>query len=82
MAKQMTIIDVLGAPTRVLQGAAGPHGVALMVQEVPPGYAAPHHRHADEDEILYLLEGRLTVRLDNGPRRVTAGPISSMCPLP
>ena len=40
--------------------ADGRLGVALVTQ--PPGVATPLHRHANEAEAFYLLEGRMTYR--------------------
>lgn len=71
--KAQTTIDVLGATTEVLHSADGRQGVTVMHQVLPPGYAAPPHRHQDEDEILYLLAGRLTVTRDGTTGTVSAG---------
>jgi quercetin dioxygenase-like cupin family protein len=66
-------VDVLGARTVYKATHADTGGqFSLFEQTVPPGYAAPLHRHADEDEAFYLLEGEITLEGEGGARR--AGP--------
>ena len=48
-----------------------PFGVA--VTHVPAGSRTPLHRHEDEDEAFYVLEGSVTVFLGDEPPR-TVGP--------
>ncbi len=44
--------------------------------EAPPGFAGPAlHRHADVDETLYVLEGRITVQADDERHEVEAGQV-------
>lgn len=70
-------IDVLGAATQVLlRPSAADSTMALMRQRIPPGYAAPRHRHDDEDEALYVVEGEITVTDDSGARVLVAGDVA------
>jgi quercetin dioxygenase-like cupin family protein len=62
-------LDVLGAPMTV-QRDAGPF---LAEQPIPPGYFVPPHRHADDEEMLYVVEGELTLIDETGERRAGAG---------
>ena len=43
------------------------------MHNVPKGSETPFHRHHDEDEAFYVIEGRLTVFLEGG-RTVVAKP--------
>lgn len=63
------------AGTRMVLKAGGEHTegrFALLEQQVPGDYAAPHHVHHDEDEAWYLLAGDATFVC--GDARFTAGP--------
>jgi mannose-6-phosphate isomerase-like protein (cupin superfamily) len=46
--------------------------VAVIEEIVPPGVAAPFHRHAREDEISYVIEG--TFRIWRGDEVLDVGP--------
>jgi quercetin dioxygenase-like cupin family protein len=46
-------------------------GLSIVDHRVPPGYAPPAHRHAD-DEVFYILEGDFRVRC--GDQSWQAGP--------
>jgi quercetin dioxygenase-like cupin family protein len=46
-------------------------GVAMVTQ--PPGIATPLHRHRDEAEAFYLLEGELTYRAGEDVHELDAG---------
>jgi quercetin dioxygenase-like cupin family protein len=57
----------------LLESAATDGGFALVEHTLPPrGLGAPLHRHANEDEYSYVLEGRLGAQL--GDDVVEAGP--------
>jgi quercetin dioxygenase-like cupin family protein len=45
----------------------------LMEAKLPKGSETPFHRHHDEDEAFYVIEGQLTVFL-GGDRKVVAKP--------
>ena len=57
----------------LLESEATGGGFSLIEHTLPPhGLGAPLHRHADEDEYSYVLEGRLGAQL--GDDVVVAGP--------
>jgi uncharacterized cupin superfamily protein len=62
-------LDVLGAPMTVMRDA----GLFLAEQPIPPGYFVPPHRHADDEEMLYVMEGELTLIDETGESRAAAG---------
>ena len=66
----MTIetLNVLGAPMIVKQA----EGVFLAEHPIPPGYFVPPHRHDVDEEMLYVVEGTLTLVGPDG--ETTAGP--------
>ncbi|MCW5747642.1 MAG: cupin domain-containing protein [Alphaproteobacteria bacterium] len=67
-------LDILGAPALYKAATADTGGrFSVMEQAVPPGYGVPMHRHADEDEALYVVDGEIVVDCGQGPRRATAG---------
>lgn len=52
----------LGAELKVSPGD-GDNNVAVVEHTLPPGkLAAPLHRHSNEDEISYILQGRMGVQ--------------------
>ena len=46
---------------------------AFESRDVPPGKGPPYHLHVHEDEMIYVLEGRLRVRLDDALHEAPAG---------
>jgi quercetin dioxygenase-like cupin family protein len=52
-----------------LRGQGAPYSLVEAV--LPPGSATPFHRHDDEDEAFYVLEGELSVFFEGG--RVVRG---------
>jgi quercetin dioxygenase-like cupin family protein len=62
-------LDVLGAPMTVQRDA----GLFLAEQPIPPGYFVPPHRHADDEEMLCVMEGELTLIDETGESRAAAG---------
>lgn len=62
-------LDVLGAPMIVKREA----GLFLAEHPIPPGYFVPPHRHADDEEMLYVMEGELTLIGEAGESRAAAG---------
>jgi quercetin dioxygenase-like cupin family protein len=68
-----------GHVTFKLRGAET--GGALMALEsvVPPGQGPPLHRHENEDEVLYVLEGMFRVRLSD---RLADAPAGSFAFIP
>ena len=66
--------------TRVLLSAQDTQGrFALLEQIAPYGAASPCHVHHKEDELIYVLDGTLTVYLD-GLRRTLRGGTAVMLP--
>jgi len=67
-------LDVLGAAS-IYKARAAQTGsrFSVMEQSVPPGYAVPVHRHQDEDEALYVLDGEIVVDWGKGPQRARTG---------
>ena len=65
-------LDVLGAPMIVKSDGSG---VAAFLADhpVPPGYSVPPHRHESDDEMLFLVEGELTLIGEAGESKVGAG---------
>jgi quercetin dioxygenase-like cupin family protein len=62
-------LDVLGAPMIVKREAS----LFLAEHPIPPGYFVPPHRHADDEEVVYVMEGELTLIGEAGESRVGAG---------
>ena len=68
-------LDVLGAPMIVKSDG---HGAPFLGEHLlPPDHEVPIHRHEDDDEIFYVLDGVLTVTGADGEYR--AGPGSTVC---
>lgn len=66
-------LDVLGETLIVKVAPADTAGAYAVVEEIsPPGGGTPLHTHATEDEIIYVLEGRLAFQ--RGGDTFTAGP--------
>jgi uncharacterized cupin superfamily protein len=63
------ILNVLGAPMIVKWAA----GLFLAEHPIPPGYFVPPHRHADDEEMLYVMEGELTLIGETGESKAAAG---------
>jgi quercetin dioxygenase-like cupin family protein len=61
--------NFLTVKVRSKDGAA----FGLLEAVIPAGSETPFHRHHDEDEAFYVLEGRLTMFLE-GDRTVVASP--------
>jgi quercetin dioxygenase-like cupin family protein len=47
--------------------------LTTMESSIPPGQGPPLHVHLDEDELIYVLEGRLLFRLEDDLREAPAG---------
>ena len=62
-------LNVLGAPMIVKEEA----GLFVAEHPVPPGYFVPPHRHEADDELLYVMEGSLTLIGETGERVAPAG---------
>jgi uncharacterized cupin superfamily protein len=62
-------LNVLGAPMIVKEEA----GLFVAEHPVPPGYFVPPHRHESDEELLYVMEGSLTLIGPAGERAAPAG---------
>ncbi len=56
---------------KVRSDAGAPFG--LVENAMPAGSHTPFHRHENEDEAWYVLEGRIVFHLEGG-RKLTCGP--------
>ena len=67
-------IQIGGFGTRYKVLSSGTAGSAAVIEHTlaPGSLAAPLHRHRNEDEISYVLEGEITVQ--QGEEIVSAGP--------
>jgi len=64
---------ILGLPGQAKATSSQTGGTYSLVEALcPPGYATPLHIHYQEDEAVYLLEGRLDVIV--GDQQVPVGP--------
>ena len=75
-ASAPTANDVWFAGTlmQVLADHASTNGqFALIEQCAPQGFSPPTHVHQNEDQLLYVLEGRVTARLGADERVLEAG---------
>lgn len=59
---------------RALGDALGLTRFGVNLTTLPPGKeSSMRHYHAREDELIYVLEGELVLRTDDGEQRLTAG---------
>jgi len=65
-------LNVLGAPMIVKNDG---NGAALFLADhpIPPGYFVPPHRHETDDEMLFVVEGEVTLIDEGGESRLGAG---------
>jgi quercetin dioxygenase-like cupin family protein len=59
--------------TMAVKGEPARLGLLLAELALPPGYVEPLHLHLEDDEILYLVEGELTLLLPEGERSLATG---------
>ena len=65
---------MLGASIRLIARATDTDGrFTVFEQATPPGWGPPRHVHANEDEIVYVLDGTYEVSLGDERRTVSAG---------
>lgn len=62
-------LNVLGAPMIVKRQA----GLFFAEHPIPPAYFVPPHRHADDEEMLYVMAGELTLIGEAGETKAGAG---------
>ena len=67
-------IRFLGLPTWIKadRELTGGH-FSLIEQVIPAGFESPWHMHRSEDESFYVLEGQISVILEDGRRLLQAG---------
>jgi quercetin dioxygenase-like cupin family protein len=63
----------LDTRSTIKAGRADGAQFSMLEYEMPAGHETPFHRHQEEDEGIYVLEGTISVFLDSG-RVVQAGP--------
>ncbi len=67
-------VRILGLETSVLVGGMQSWGRLAMIEvEGTRGDAVPLHAHQHEDEVLYVIEGELTVRVDDEELSASTG---------
>ena len=59
--------------TTLVRGNATGGRLAVVELHEMPGQEPPRHLHANEDQVIYVLEGALTVWVGEDARRATAG---------
>jgi quercetin dioxygenase-like cupin family protein len=65
---------MLGASIRLIARATDTDGrFTVFEQTTPAGWGPPRHVHANEDEIVYVLDGTYEVSLGDERRTVSAG---------
>ena len=65
---------MLGASMRLIARATDTGGgFSVFEQTTPSGWGPPRHVHANEDEIVYVLDGSYEVSLGDERRTVSAG---------
>lgn len=69
---QPEILDVMGAPTVVKFDPAASVRLFVAERTFPPGHRSPVHWHDEDDLVIYMLEGELTVIKEGQEQR--AGP--------
>ena len=69
-----TLKNPIGSPVVLLAvGEQSGGAVTAFESSPPPGEGPPVHVHADEDEVIYVLEGRLRVSLEGTIHDAAAG---------
>jgi uncharacterized cupin superfamily protein len=53
--------------------STGDAAMFLADHPVPPGYFVPPHRHRDDDELVFVIDGELTLIGENGETRLGSG---------
>ena len=72
--KGEAFINPVGGPVTIKARGGQTGGALTVFESVPaPGEGPPFHLHRNEDEILYVLEGHLRIRLEDGLSEAPAG---------
>lgn len=56
---------------------AGAHHLGLSLYELAPGESMVFHYHVQREELLIVLHGRLSLRMESGRRDLTEGDVVS-----
>ena len=65
---------LLGVLATVKAGSDETDGAMTIAEfEAPPGWAVPPHRHLDQDELFYVLDGEVTFWCDGTETTFTRG---------
>ena len=68
----------LGATWNKLGDAAGLTDFGVNLVRLPPGkWSSQRHWHSEEDELVYVLEGEVTLVEDDGPHVLRAGDVAA-----
>lgn len=59
--------------SRDYDGVIGAERMSFVVNRMEPGTSGQHHRHAEADEIAYLLSGTCRMRVDDDELEVSEG---------
>ncbi|MCU0919190.1 MAG: cupin domain-containing protein [Burkholderiaceae bacterium] len=74
-------IQVLSDQLRLLlRSADSPFRMSAMVVDVPAGGSVPPHRHAQEEEGYFVLDGELTLTIGEDTRTLAAGDFGHVPP--
>ena len=68
-----TLRAPVGSLTFTARGDQTGGALTALQSTAPPGDGPPLHSHANEDEVIYVLEGRLRVRLEDAIHAAPAG---------
>jgi mannose-6-phosphate isomerase-like protein (cupin superfamily) len=72
-ARKPAMRHFLSLPTWIHADRARTGGaISLVEQHIPTGFASPWHIHQDEDESFFVIDGEVTVVVDD--RRIVLGP--------
>lgn len=70
----------LGAAWNKLGDAAGLTDFGVNLVRLPPGkWSSQRHWHSEEDELVYVLEGEVTLMEDDGPHILRPGDANAHC---
>jgi quercetin dioxygenase-like cupin family protein len=63
-----------GVRVEVRLGAGDTDGAfSLLVDEPPPGWSLPPHRHTNESETIHVVEGRFSLTIEGEEQLLLAG---------
>lgn len=75
-------VQVLGDRVNIkVPAGESPHGMAIVVVEVPPGSGTPCVAHTKEEEVYFLLEGELFMHTPTERHTLQPGDMVHLPPL-